>query len=169
MGQEGLRNGLVSRLNGVLLRKDAVNDGFTASREDEIYKTIRQGSYKAVENLAADNLSLGMNVFIEGTYTDYVRDPNWVRRFEGIAKETRAAVKLIRCIVPPEIVLERLTKRNFERDASKLMHFDEFLQREPIQVPMPQGSLALDTSVSYDQAIARSEQYLLSEDQSLMF
>ncbi len=147
-----LQPGLLNAIQATYINKDAINDAFSREkRSGKTYDLLRSGVYKAMDNLARQNLLFGNTVIIEATYQSEIQKPSWLKRYKKIAKELRIKLKPIRCIAPENIIKQRLTERNLKRDQHKISPagWKKFLKKEPINVPWPKDGLIIDTSQNF--------------------
>ena len=151
-GKSSVSREILKNFKAMYIDKDMINDGFTLERESQFYQKIREGTYKAIDNIAGENLLYGNNVLIDGTFSTEIQNKKWFDRYAKLAKDTRSDLRLIRCIAPQELIKRRLKQRGFDKDKPKLKAFDEFLDREPIIVKWI-GQLEIDTSKDFKKNI----------------
>ena len=153
-GKSSISKEILKNFSAMYMDKDMINDGFTLGRESQFYQKVREGTYKAIDNIARENLMYGNNVLIDGTFSTEIQNKSWFNRYTKLAKETRSDLRLIRCVAPQELIKKRLMQRGFVKDKSKLNAFNEFLEKEPIIVKWI-GQLEIDTSKDLKNNIAK--------------
>ena len=160
-GKRTLIERLVQHIHVTYIDSDKIKDIRTTLREGEFYeKIVRQETYMEIDSRVMNDLKAGNSVLVRATYSTEVKNPNWIDRYVTMTQDTGSQLKLIRCVAPEYIIRQRLEKRDYERDKSKLKDWKGFLEREPIHVPMPDGSIELDTSNGLEQCVEISLGFL---------
>lgn len=159
-------DGLAARLgNTKVVSKDALGDRFTKSRGSDYMKTYRPSVYEEVYQLTRKYAFQGQNVIVDASHRSQIQKPGWEKVYADIAKETGTILKIIRLIAPVEVLWERIQRRASSYDADKDTHSPETLakwyaQHEPIEVPMPQGSLIVDARGDMEDVMQRIIQFV---------
>jgi predicted kinase len=173
-----------SLTDSLILDKDTLAQGMLMIRaEDPKYLHELDGSYpmnsdfygthvKAQSNgllftLARDSLDIGKIPIIDAPN---IREMQ-ARYFEDVVEPTfnDVDIRIVYCYAPQEVIRERMTQRDEERDASKLesdASWDAFLEDQPI-IPSElekYDHFKLDTSQGTDELHLKSvREYLLRE------
>lgn len=96
---------------------------------------IRNYEYDCVVDLALEALDYDDIVLINAPFTREIRDMDYIRRLKEKLAEKGATLVVIWVETSPEIVHERMIKRNSDRDTWKLAHWDEYLAGCNFTVP----------------------------------
>lgn len=136
-GKTHLAHDLGKRIQVVYVDKDEINDVFTNSRTNSIYKKLRLSVHKIMYSFASMNLELGNSVMLDAPFaTEYMDNPDWVKFITDFAKIHDATIKIIWCEASHKTRKERIRKRAHERDIEKLPQLDEFISKaERIKIP----------------------------------
>lgn len=136
-GKTHLARDLGQRIQVVYVDKDEINDVFTSSRMNSIYKKLRLSVHKIMYSFASMNLELGNSVMLDAPFaTEYMDNPNWVKFIKDFAKIHDATIKVIWCEASYNTRKERILKRAHKRDVEKIPELDEFLSKaERIEIP----------------------------------
>lgn len=146
-GKSTLAKSLARELKAVLIDKDCIDEAFSPGDRGPLYQAaIQPGAYQALLNLAAPNLDLNHPVILDAPWThNFFHYPELGSNVLAVAKTTGARLIVFEIELQPETVRERLTKRGFKRDASKLTEegWKEFVQRHRIgeKNPLPHYSI----------------------------
>lgn len=158
-GKTTLAHSTLDNIAGCIVNKDSIAMPMTQDVEGELYKKIiAPGSYKAMYNIAEDNLKRGQTVVIESPFHNVMKgevDANLVR----ISEETKSPLKIIICTAPDPLILERIIKRGEPRDAPKIANWAEYTSKaHKYAATMPH--LHIDTSQNHDQSVRQVLEYL---------
>lgn len=96
---------------------------------------IRNYEYDCVVDLALEALDYDDIVLINAPFTREIRDMDYIRRLKEKLAKKGATLVVIWVETSPEIVHERMIKRNSDRDTWKLAHWDEYLAGCNFTVP----------------------------------
>jgi predicted kinase len=129
--------------NSAYLSKDLIQSAFTDQEriEGEIYSMIQGPTFNILVNFCALQLDLGKHPIIDAPFSinhwrkdDY---SDWIRFFKTAAKKRNARFTVIRCLPPSlEELKNRIQQRGYAWDNWKLNHWNEFLEREPVDFPI---------------------------------
>ncbi len=155
-------DGILDMINAAYLPKDRINDVVTDERSGNLYDLVRDMTYGVIDSLVAANISAGISVWIDATFSTEVKYGSWPERFYNMAKEHGARLKLVRCIAPEEIIMERLAKRGYSRDIWKLENWNRFMEMEPVRTPLKYGGIEIDTSMPYQRSVENILNFLSS-------
>jgi|TARA_Y100000310_G_C20544532_1_gene744953 hypothetical protein len=97
---------------------------------------------------------------VNAQHSTEVQNEGWADRYRILTEETHSKLKLIRCVAPEELIRQRLEERGYERDWGKFKDWGGFLKKEPIYVPMPFGSIEIDTSKSLEECVGQVLDFL---------
>ncbi len=155
-----VEHGLRDYIRCFYITKDMIADGFTDERDGKLYYEMREGIYKAAQNLIPENLPY-ISIIFNANFRDKVQDPNWAEPYIKMAKEAGSKFRHIRCVAPEEMIRERIKARGYERDLIKLDKWEEFIEREPIYVPLPEHSIEIDTTESIEVNIKKALYFMM--------
>lgn len=134
-------------LGGSYISKDLIQSSFTKKRlTGKIYSMIRGPTFQILVSYADTQLGLHKIPIIDAPFSinHWRRDEHsdWISPFRGVAEKHSARLAIVRCI-PPSVreLKRRIQRRGFEWDEWKLKNWDEFLNREPIDFPIPHGDV----------------------------
>lgn len=88
---------------------------------------IRNYEYDCIVALAFEALDYDDIVLINAPFTREIRDMNYIHRLKEKLAEKNARLVTIWVETSPEIVHERMIKRNSDRDTWKIAHWDEYI------------------------------------------
>jgi len=149
-GKTRLARELVRTYDAFYLDKDDLQNAFTEQRKGEFYKSIVDGSYRAMYNICSSNLKLGKNVILVAPHVVHMKDESWIEKISRMAEESHSDIKVVWCYADKGTIRKRLEERGYERDEDKLRHFEEFLEREPLRLNIPFDHIEVDTSEEYN-------------------
>lgn len=98
-------------------------------------ENIRDYEYDCIVALALEALDYDSIVLINAPFTREIRDMNYINRLKSKLAEKNAKLVTIWVQTSPEIVHERMIKRNSDRDTWKLAHWDEYIAGCNFSVP----------------------------------
>jgi hypothetical protein len=147
-GKSLLARGLaLELLNGAYISKDLIQSPFTKERlTGRAYSMIRGPTFHILVSFADIQLGLHKIPIIDAPFSinHWRRDEysDWTSPFRGVGGKHNARLAIARC-VPPSVrgLKRRIQSRGFEWDVWKLENWDEFLNREPIDFPIPHGDV----------------------------
>lgn len=125
------------------LSKDLIQSCFTTTERvtGETYSMIQGPAFDILVSFASTQLLLGKHPVVDAPFSvnSWRRDAysDWVSPFSRVARERGARLAIVRC-KPPDIaeLRKRIEQRHYEWDKWKLEHWDEFLEREPVDFPI---------------------------------
>ncbi len=88
---------------------------------------IRNYEYECIVDLAMEALDYNDTVLINAPFTREIRDTEYMNALKKQLAEKGAVLKVIWVETSPEIVHQRMIKRNSDRDTWKLAHWDEYI------------------------------------------
>lgn len=98
-------------------------------------ENIRDYEYDCIVALALEALDYDSIVLINAPFTREIRDMDYINRLKSKLAEKNAKLVTIWVQTSPEIVHERMIKRNSDRDTWKLAHWDEYIAGCNFSVP----------------------------------
>lgn len=108
------------------------------NRSSEFFeKNIRNPEYECVVDLALEALDYDDIVLINAPFTREIRDMAYISNLKVKLKEKDATLVVVWVETSPEIVHQRMMKRNSDRDTWKLSHWDEYIASCNFNVPEP--------------------------------
>lgn len=97
-------------------------------RSSNFFKeNIRNYEYDCIVALALEALDYDDIVLINAPFTREIRDIDYINNLRAKLAEKNAKLVSIWVKTSPEIVHERMIKRNSDRDTWKLTHWDEYI------------------------------------------
>jgi predicted kinase len=130
-------------VNSAYLSKDLVQSAFTRREriDGETYSMIKGPTFYLLVEFCAVQLNLGKHPIIDAPFSinHWRKDDfsDWIGYFKSVATERNARLNVIRCMPPNlEELNLRLKKRGYEWDQWKINHWEEFLEREPVDFPI---------------------------------
>lgn len=147
VGKTRLSQALVRRVpNAVLLDKDRLLGGWVdlvlrasgeaVDRDGRYYwNEVRPEEYRTLERIAYDHLELGKVVVIDAPLRPELSDPPWLDRVRGECETRMAGCLPVWVTVSPETAERRMRARAEPRDHWKLANWEEFLRRQPYDLP----------------------------------
>lgn len=108
---------------------------------------IRDYEYECIVDLAMEALDYDDTVLVNAPFTREIRDIKYLRKLKAQLAEKNAVLVPIWVETDPEIVHQRMIKRNSDRDTWKLLHWNQYIAGCDFSVPQllddPKGSLIL--------------------------
>ncbi len=106
---------------------------------------IRNYEYDCIVALALEALDYDDIVLVNAPFSREIRDAAYIRNLRAKLSEKNSVLVPIWVETSPEVVRERMIKRNSDRDTWKLAHWDEYIAGCDFSVPElldePEGSL----------------------------
>lgn len=96
---------------------------------------IRDYEYDCVLDLAFEALDYNDTVLINAPFSREIRIPEYITSLRNKLSEKDAELVTIWVETSPEIVHERMIKRNSDRDTWKLEHWDEYISKCDFNIP----------------------------------
>lgn len=162
-GKTTIAKMVIKQIKAVYLDNNFIADSFFPhTRVDKRYKKIRQSIYKSLYRITRENLILGNSVVLDVPHVTHMKDKKW--RFEicKLANDANAEFKIIRCYCSKETLKKRIIERDEERDNWKLIHWEEFLKKEPILVEVPFDHMDINTEENTEENIKNFLEYFSS-------
>lgn len=103
---------------------------------DFFEKNIRDLEYECVVDLALEALEYDDIVLINAPFTREIRDNQYISNLKEKLKEKNATLVVVWVETSPEIVHERMIKRNSDRDIWKLQNWDEYMAETDFSIPV---------------------------------
>ena len=145
-GKTTLSKMLAPKIPSLYLCSDTITDVLCASdRVSPDYVQLRPRIYATMYAIAEENLRLGRSVLIDAPHLPTIIGGEWPDRMHALAGRAGSQLKVIRLVCPERELRDRLERRGSERDADKLMHWDEHLAECPIFYDVPLGHANLNT------------------------
>lgn len=138
--------GLIHRIDADIVDKDGLADLLTEVRDHSYVERFRGQSYEAVCQETERIIARGRTALVNASFRLEISSPGWQSRYEELAQEHGAILKIIRLVTTPEILYNRLMARGARTDFHKLTDpqtWQAYLLEEPIEAEMPLGSLIL--------------------------
>lgn len=96
---------------------------------------IRDYEYDCVVDLALEALDYDDIVLINAPFTREIRDIDYINSLKAKLAAKNATLVIVWVETSPEIVHERMIKRNSDRDTWKLEHWDEYIAGCNFEIP----------------------------------
>lgn len=135
-------------LNRAFLLRPTINDssmesyklsGQALSKNSAYYQeNVQLQSYRALLEIAKDNLEAGKHPILDGCYVKELRKGYLQSIVEPFLEKIQHQTKVIFCYAEEEVIKQRMRERNLERDRVKLLSdqsWREFLEEQPILPP----------------------------------
>jgi predicted kinase len=121
-GKSTLSRSLAVRLDATLLDKDAVDEPFSPEDRGARYtREIEPRVLQALLNLAELNLRPGHVVILDVPWTHILlNSPHWQKKIRALVKRVKTTLSVIECVLPEPILKERMKKRGYVRDRTRL-------------------------------------------------
>lgn len=98
-------------------------------------ENIRNYEYDCIVDLALEALDYDDIVLINAPFTREIRDNDYISKLKSKLAEKRATLVVVWVVTSPEVVHERMIKRNSDRDTWKLEHWEEYIAGCNFEVP----------------------------------
>lgn len=145
-GKTYISKELAKRLNHVVyLDKDTLITlskqifavaGQPYNRSSQFFEeNIRDYEYDCIVDLALEALDYDDIVLINAPFTREIRDMEYIDHLKQRLAEKNATLVVVWVRTSPEIVHERMIKRNSDRDTWKLAHWDEYIAGCNFEIP----------------------------------
>jgi adenylate kinase family enzyme len=132
--------------DSALLSKDLIQEPFVKDRSSEIYKDLRLKTYDILVDFADEQLSNNVTPIIEGPFSKnhQVKDRyhNWVEHFQKIADKHSTKLVIVQCRLRNDDDLrQRIIDRDLFRDKDKLTSWEDWINYEPQDFPVPHNDI----------------------------
>lgn len=139
------------------LMKDAGLEGEDYSQTD--FNRFRKSIYGCMEDVAKDNLRVGMGTVIISPYVDRAY-ANWFEDLkERVDAEREADWYVIWIDITPELALERIIKRDSPRDVIKVANWNTFVRKTYWGAPACEY-LRVDAETDFDKKVSQVIEYV---------
>lgn len=160
-GKTALAREIARRLRLVYLDNNHVADAFFPyTRSGRAYERFRPRFYRVLYAITEANLKLGNSVLLDVPHIKDVQKAEWRAFIQRLARRTQAKLIVIRCFCSESTLRNRILSRGEPRDRWKLVHWQEFLVREPADVRIPFRHLELNTEGSLPRNVAAAVSYV---------
>ena len=136
------------------------------------WETLRPLEYSSLLAAAYDNLAIGKTAIVVAPLAPELRDRVWIQRVAAtvaVTAATSSATGAARLLViwiatAADDAHQRMTERADSRDRWKLLHWNEFIERDPYAEPAPVDGidwlvLHNDRSSRIDDLVGRALQW----------
>jgi len=169
-GKSTLAKPLAKQLKAVLLDKDYIDDPFSPNDRGLLYsKEIEPKVLKALLQLAKINLEIKHHVLLDAPWTHIIlNDPEWIDQIQEVAREAKAKLVVLECILSKEILRERISQRGLKRDAVKLTPegWENFLKKDRIGEKNPVPHFSINMEEPLEICLKRALSYFQTEQDS---
>jgi predicted kinase len=166
-GKSTLAQHILRRVCAVYLDNNHIVDAFFPdTRSGHSYLRLRPRFYQAIYTIVKENLKLGNSVLLDMPHVKEMQDPRWRRFIKKLAKRSRAQIVVIRCLCSDKTLHARLVRRGEKRDRQKLIHWDNFLKEQPINVDLALPHLNVDTDKNLATNVRAATRYIIDGQQS---
>lgn len=104
------------------------------------------------------------NVLIDATYSTDIYDEEKAtelfRRWSSLSKKAGTKLVHLRCYAPPDMILDRIRRRNRVVDRWKIDDPDKFLEKEPIFANEATHPIYVNTSQDYASTLRQALSYI---------
>ncbi len=105
--------------------------------DGEFYsKNVRPFEYETLLDVAFSALRYSQFVLVNAPFLGEVRDEKYMLGLKERANAMQAKLILIWVNTPVQICYDRMKKRNSNRDADKLLHWDEYVKKINYSIPI---------------------------------
>jgi predicted kinase len=161
-GKTTLATEILRRLWAVYLDNNHVVDAFFPdTRDGREYEKLRPCFYQALYTIVEENLKRGNAVLLDAPHVKEVQIPKWRRFMQKLAERTKSKIIVIRCRCSESVLHARLRSRGERRDRWKLEHWKEFLNQQPVDLPLLLPHLDIDTEKSLSANTSVAVRYIL--------
>jgi predicted kinase len=166
-GKSTLAQHILRRVCAIYLDNNHIVDAFFPdNRSGHSYLRLRPRFYQAIYTIVKENLKLGNSVLLDMPHVKEMQDPRWRRFIKKLAKRSRAQIVVIRCLCSDKTLHARLVRRGEKRDRQKLIHWDNFLKEQPINVDLALPHLNVDTDKNLATNVRAATRYIIDGQQS---
>lgn len=97
---------------------------------------IRNYEYDCIVELALEALDYDDIVLINAPFTREIRDNEYISKLKSRLVEKNATLVVVWVVTSPEVVHERMIKRNSDRDTWKLENWEQYIAGCNFEVPV---------------------------------
>lgn len=114
--------------------KDSVDDVFSLTRTDELYKKYKDYVWKIIYNsILIPNISRSNSVLLDAPMSsNYLWNQEWISYIKKLSQQYNFKIKMIRCKASLETRQKRLKMRNHPRDQERYHELSDFVSREKV-------------------------------------
>lgn len=166
-GKTVLCQELCQRIPGLnYVSKDQIADQFTDKRGEDYQKTVRDKVYALLHAAIKEKLALQTgSVLVDAScWKEIQAGPQWVNPYRVLAEQYGMRLRIIRVVLSEEDLRRNITqKRRSTYDDHKLKNpesWRNWLQKEPIHVDMPEGTLIVNNDGELDATVETVFQWL---------
>jgi len=166
IGKSTLSAYLAKELPAVHLDKDAIDEPFSPNERGEKYnREVEPKVLEGLLGLATLNLRAGHKVILDVPWTHIlINSPEWIERINEVVEGTQSVLKVIECVLPENILRERIKKRGLKRDLVKLTDegWAAFVEMDKIGHKNPFPHFEMDLTEGDDSGFSKAEAYIRS-------
>jgi predicted kinase len=119
-----------------LLRRSFDLTGERLDMDGEFYlNNLRPFEYETLINMALSALRFSDKVLVNAPFLREVRDNEYMQSLKARVGEIGAELTVVWVSASPEVCYERMKKRGSDRDAKKLLSFEEYLKKTDYTPP----------------------------------
>lgn len=129
------------------------------------HENVKLQSYRALLELAKDNLSVGKHPILDAPHVKELRNGYLSEIIAPFFEGANLRIKVVFCYAPEEIIKQRMKERGMKRDNTKLVSEDSwknFLEEQPI-LPSELESIdhiKVDTTSPLEEQVTKVIHYL---------
>ena len=102
---------------------------------DFFEEQVRDYEYEVILNLGMEALLYDDTVLINAPFTREIRNPDYIKSLRNRLKQNDAKLTIIWVVTDPEVCKTRMQRRNSDRDAYKITHWDKYVRSVDFSVP----------------------------------
>lgn len=99
-------------------------------------ENIRNYEYDCIVELALEALDYDDIVLINAPFTREIRDNDYICKLKNKLVEKKATLVVVWVVTSPEVVHERMIKRNSDRDTWKLENWEQYIAGCNFEIPV---------------------------------
>ncbi len=99
-------------------------------------ENIRNYEYDCIVELALEALDYDDIVLINAPFTREIRDNEYINNLKNKLAEKNATLVVVWVVTSPEVVHERMIRRNSDRDTWKLANWDKYIAGCNFEIPV---------------------------------
>ncbi len=146
-GKTNVSKKLLKMVDASYVGKDDIADRYTQLRGEKYKNGVRNKVYELVYEEAKGYLNLGKTTIVDASFHLELKSPGWEKRYYNLATINGALFYIVRLIVSPNVLIQRIKDRNSSYDSHKMKDQETWrksLDEEPIHVNMPNGTLIVN-------------------------
>lgn len=102
---------------------------------DFFEKYIRDYEYTTIVDLALEALNYDNKALINAPFTREIRSAKYINNLKVKLKDYNAKLTVIWVVTEPEVIHQRMIKRNSDRDVWKLENWNEYISEVDFSIP----------------------------------